>query len=243
MTAFIRNPRTGLPAMAIVVTLVLAFAVPPLNSVVAAGSSSSMSSSSSTPVDCNSQFSGGNVKPGDTVRGKLSLDNGCRFIPGRDVRVTLNGNHLDKPADDNGDVSVSVKTNPDGKTGVLDDPVDVTLKQGRNDVIVTGQAIAPPNGDVVNAQVDAFFILGAPTTAPTTPIVVTPVTVQTTTGTTSGGGLARTGMNLFALFLLALVAIALGTYTVAAERSIPVAAGAGAGPVAASVTMPLFDPP
>ena len=50
-------------------------------------------------------------------------------------------------------------------------------------------------------------------------------------------------MNLFALFLLALVAIALGTYTVASERSIPVAAGAGAGPVAASVTLPLFDPP
>src|SRR5438105_15127126 len=136
MNAFIRNPRTGLPALALVVTLVLAFAVPPFNSVVAAGSSSSMSSSSSPPVDCNSQFSGGNVKPGDTVRGRLFLDNGCKFVSPPKVHIALNGRSIDKDPDQDGAVSVSVKTNPDGKTGVLDDPVDVTLKQGRNDVIV-----------------------------------------------------------------------------------------------------------
>jgi hypothetical protein len=47
-------------------------------------------------------------------------------------------------------------------------------------------------------------------------------------------------MNLFALFLLALMAIALGTYVVASERSVPITAGAGA--MATTVSMPLFEP-
>jgi len=242
MKAFMRNPRTGLPTLAVLVALVLSFAIPPFNSVVAAGSSSSsMSSSSSPPVDCNSQFSvRNNVTPGDTVRGTLSLDNGCRYIPGRDVNVTLNGVTLTKPADDNGQVSVSVKTNTDGKTGVLDDPKDVTLKTGRNDVIVTGQAVAPPNGDIVDATIDAFFTLNAPPVVPVTPVTVTPVVAQTgCTGTS--GNLAHTGMNLLALFMLALMAIALGTYTVAAERAVPVAEIGGM--TTATVSVPLFERP
>src|SRR5437763_6211409 len=131
MKAFVHNPRTGLPALALVVTLVLAFAVPPFNSVVAAGSSSSMSSSSSPPADCDSQFSAGSVKPGDTVRGTLFLNNSCRFVSPPKVHIALNGKSIDKDPDSNGAVSVSVKTNPDGETAVLDDPVDVALKQGR----------------------------------------------------------------------------------------------------------------
>src|SRR5947209_10008805 len=107
MKAFMRNPRTGLPTLAVFVALVLSFAVPPFNSVVAASSSSSMSSSSSPAVDCDSQFSvQNNVTPGDTVHGLLSLDNGCRFAGG--VHVSLNGKGLDKNSDSNGDVSVTV---------------------------------------------------------------------------------------------------------------------------------------
>ena len=45
MKAFMQNPRTGLPALAVFVTLVLSFAIPPFNSVVAAGSSSRVSAS------------------------------------------------------------------------------------------------------------------------------------------------------------------------------------------------------
>jgi hypothetical protein len=238
MKAFMRNPRTGLPTLAVFVALVLSFAVPPFNSVVAAGSSSSsMSSSSSPPVACDSQFSvRSNVTPGDTVRGTLSLDNGCKYIPGRDVNVTLNGSTLTKPADDNGEVSVTVKTNTDGTTGTMDDPVNVTLKTGRNDVVVSGQAIAPPNGDIVDATIDAFFTLNAPPPVPVTPVTVTPVVNQTTGGTS--GTLAHTGMNLLALFLLALMAIALGTYTVAAERAVPIAE---AGGMTSTVTVPLLE--
>src|SRR5438270_2177421 len=242
MKAFMQNPRTGLPALAVFVTLVLSFAIPPFNSVVAAGSSSSMSSaSSSPPVDCDSQFTvASSVTPGDTVRGTLSLNNGCHYIGG--VTLSLNGKSLQKNPDQNGQVSASVKTNTDGKTGVLDDPVDVTLNTGRNDIFVTGPAVDPNGSFVRNATIDAFFNLAAPVvvTAPTT-IVVTPVTLQTTTGSTGGGSLARTGMNLFALFLLALMAIALGTYTVASERSRPLFAGAGA--MAPAVSVPMFDPP
>jgi hypothetical protein len=241
MKAFMRNPRTGLPALAVFVTLVLSFAVPPFNSVVAAGSSSSMSSSSSPPVDCDSQFSGGSIKPGDTVRGVLSLANGCHFIGS--VHVSLNGNGLDKFPDENGDVSVSVKTNADGSTAVLDDPVNVTVHQGRNDVIVSGNA-ADPDGNVTTATVDAFFDLAAPvaTTTPST-LPLTPVTVAPISSSGTSGNLARTGVNLFALFLFALVAIALGTYVVAAERSMPLTVG-GTGVLApAAVGVPLFDPP
>src|SRR5438067_518282 len=156
MKLFMRNPRTGLPTLAVLVALVLSFAVPPFNSVIAAGSSASMSSSSSGAFDCDTTFSGGDIKPGDTVRGllKLNKDNGCRFT-GK-VHVELNGKSLDKDPDQNGDVSVSVKTNTDGKTGVLDDPVDVTLKQGRNDVNVSGAA-SDANGATGNASIDAFF--------------------------------------------------------------------------------------
>src|SRR3954452_24454554 len=105
MKAFMRNPRTGLPTLAVFVALVLSFAVPPFNSVVAAGSSSSMSSSSSPPADCNSQFSVANeVKPGDTVRGTLFLDQGCQYLQGQDVTVALNGKSLKKQPDQNGAV-------------------------------------------------------------------------------------------------------------------------------------------
>ena len=69
MKLFMRNPRTGLPTLAVLVALVLSFAVPPFNSVIAAGSASSMSSSSSGNFDCDTTFSGGDIKPGDTVRG------------------------------------------------------------------------------------------------------------------------------------------------------------------------------
>jgi hypothetical protein len=236
-----RNPRTGLPALAVFVALLLSFAIPPFNSVVAAGSSSSMSSESSNSVDCNSQFSVANaVNPGDTVRGTLFLDQGCKYLQGANVHITLNDGKLDKQPDQNGAVSVSVKTNTDGKTGVLDDPVNVTLKTGRNDVVVTGTAITSDGSTLVNgATIDAFFTLGAAATTTSAPIVVTPVTVQTTNGGTTTT-LAHTGMNLFALFLLALMAIALGTYVVASERSVPITAGAGL--VASTVSMPLFEP-
>ena len=244
MKAFMQNPRTGLPALAVFVTLVLSFAIPPFNSVVAAGSSSSMSSASSSPMfNCDSTFSVANtVAPGDIVRGTLVLSNGCQFEQRKLVNVELNGQNLQKLPDASGGVPVSVKTNADGATGVLDDPVDVTLNTGRNDIFVTGPAVDPNGSFVRNATIDAFFNLAAPVvvTAPTT-IVVTPVTLQTTTGSTGGGSLAHTGMNLFALFLLALMAIALGTYTVASERSMPLFAGAGA--MAPAVSVPLFDPP
>jgi hypothetical protein len=239
MKAFMRNPRTGLPTLAVFVALVLSFAVPPFNSVVAAGSSSSSMSSSSSPpgFNCDSQFSvRNNVTPGDTVRGTLSLDNGCQYLQGSDVTVTLNGTSLKKQPDSNGAVSVTVKTNTDGKTGTMDDPVDVTLKTGRNDVIVSGQAFDPNSGTTNTATIDAFFTLDAPPPAPVTPVTVTPVVNQTTGGTS--GTLAHTGMNLLALFLLALMAIALGTYTVAAERAVPIAE---AGGMTSTVTVPLLE--
>jgi hypothetical protein len=232
MKAFARNPRTGLPALAVFVTLVLSFAVPPLSSVVAAGSSSGSMSSSSTP-SCNGTFSAGTVTPGQTVQGvlKLNKDNGCRFVAGQKVDVALNGAHLSKDPDQNGDVSVSVKINSLTK-GVLDDPVDVDLHQGTNTVVVTGTAES--NGaNVGTATINASFNL----VPAQTPVSVTPTTVAVTPvvqQTTGGSG----------LLLLALVAIALGTYTVASERAVPVAVGAGggAGLGAASVTLPLFDP-
>ncbi|MBV9039363.1 MAG: hypothetical protein JOZ68_00050 [Acidimicrobiia bacterium] len=243
MKEFLRNPRTGLPAIAVFVTLVLSFAVPPFNSVVAAGSSSSMSSSSSSAVfDCDSQFSGGDIKPGDTVRGLLSLAAGCRYTGV--VNVSLNGKSLDKDADQNGDVSVSVKTNTDGATAVLDDPVNVSVHQGRNDVIVSGPAVDTASGVTGTATIDAFFNLAAPvaTTSPST-LPLTPVTVTPLSSSGTNSNLARTGVNLFALFLVALMAIALGTYVVAAERSLPLTVG-GTGVLApAAVGVPLFDPP
>jgi hypothetical protein len=246
MKAFARNPRTGLPALAVFVALVLSFAVPPLSSVVAAGSSSgSMSSASSPAGGCHSDFNAGTVHPGDTVRGTLFLSNGCSFSG--QVHVKLNGADLPKNPDSNGAVSVSVKINS-LTSGVLDDPVNVDLHQGGNTVIVSGPA-EQSNADVGTQTINASFDLQPSATTSTTggtttTLVITPVTVQTTTGTT-GGGLARTGMNLLALLLLALVVIALGTYTIASERAVPVGAGAGVGTGAAAVSLsiPLFDPP
>ena len=247
MKAFARNPRTGLPALAVFVTLVLSFAVPPLSSVVAAGSSSgSMSSQSSSPaVNCDSSFSAGTVHPGDTVRGTLFLSNGCKFASS--VAVSLNGSSLSKNPDSNGNVSVSVKVNS-LTSGVLDDPVDVTLHQGTNTVVVSGSAVDSNGGDAGTATIDASFDLEpaattSTTAGTTTTLVIVPVAQQTTTGTTGGNGLATTGINLLALLLLALVAIALGTYTMASERAVPVGAGAGVGTGAAAVSLsiPLFD--
>jgi hypothetical protein len=243
MKSFMRNPRTGLPTLAVFVALVLSF-MPPFNSVMAAGSSSSMSSASSSPqvigsslssgFVCDSTFSAGTVNPGDTVRGLLKLGNGCRFI-GR-VHLDLNGGGLDKSPDKDGNVSVSVKTNTDGKTAVLDDPTDVSVHVGRNTVEVTGPAQSS-DGTTGSAEVDAFFDLQAvPTTA--APATVTPVALQSSGG---GGSLARTGINLFALFLLALMAIALGTYTIASERSVPVTADGGV--MAPAASLPLFGAP
>jgi hypothetical protein len=248
MKAFARNPRTGLPALAVFVTLVLSFAVPPLSSVVAAGSSSgSMSSASSSPTaNCDSSFSAGTVHPGDTVRGTLFLSGGCKFSDS--VNVTLNNATLPKSADSNGAVSVSVKINS-LTSGVLDDPVPVDLHQSVNTVVVRGSAVDSNGNDVGTATVDASFDLQPSATTSTTggtttTLVITPVTVQTTTSG-GGGGLATTGVNLLALLLLALVAIALGTYTMASERAVPVGAGAGVGTGAAAVSLsiPLFDPP
>src|SRR5438270_13592239 len=164
MKVLMRNPRTGLPALAVFVTLVLSFAIPPFNSVLAAGNSSSMSSASSSPMfNCDSTFSVANtVAPGDIVRGTLVLSNGCQFEQRKLVNVELNGQNLQKLPDASGGVPVSVKTNADGATGVLDDPVDVTLHTGRNDVIVMGSAV---NGDTTatgTATIDAFFNLAAP---------------------------------------------------------------------------------
>src|SRR5205823_5743062 len=141
MKAFVHNPRTGLPALALVVTLVLAFAVPPFNSVVAAGSSSSMSSNSqpSPPIDCHSDFNGGTVHPGDTVNGDLALRAPCHYVRRGGVDVALNGTHLPKDADSNGAVAVSVKVNS-LTSGDLGDPVPVQLHQGTNTVVVTGEA-------------------------------------------------------------------------------------------------------
>jgi len=249
MKAFARNPRTGLPALAVFVTLVLSFAVPPLSSVVAAGSSSgSMSSASSSPTaNCDASFTAGTVHPGDTVHGSLFLSNGCRFNGA--VSVALNGKGLNKNADSSGTVSVSVKINS-LTSGVLDDPVDVDLHQGGNTVIVRGSAVDSNGNDVGTATIDASFDLEPAATTSTTggtttTLVIVPVAQQTTTGTTGGGGLARTGVNLLALLLLALVAIALGTYTMASERAVPVGAGAGvgAGAAAVSLTVPLFESP
>ena len=106
--SFMRTPRTALPTLAVFVTLVLSFAIPPFSSVVAAGSSSgSMSSQSSSPpsLNCNASYSAGTVHPGDTVSGTLALSNGCRYSGA--VSVSLNGKGLNKNADSNGNVSVA----------------------------------------------------------------------------------------------------------------------------------------
>jgi len=209
--------------------------------VVAAGSSSSMSSSSNP--NCNSTFSGGNIKPGDKVTGTLSLNNGCRFISPPKVHITLNDGSEDKDPDQNGDVAVSVVTHPDGKKADLGDPVTVSVHEGRNDVIVSGQALDQSGSPAGTATIDAFFNLAAATPSTTaTTAVVTPISLTPTSNGGGGGSLAHTGMNLFALFLLALVAIALGTYTVASERSVPIAVGDGVGAMAPAVSIPLFDP-
>src|SRR5437667_160067 len=100
--------------------------------------------------------------------------------------------------------------------------------------LVLSFAVPPFNSVIAAGSSDAFFNLAAvvPASVPTT-AVVTPIATTSSGG--GGGGLARTGMNLFALFLLALMAIALGTYMVASERSLPVLAGAGFGPTASTV--------
>src|SRR5205085_11037127 len=167
MKAFARNPRTGLPALAVFVTLVLSFAVPPLSSVVAAGSSSgSMSSASSSPTaNCDASFTAGTVHPGDTVHGSLFLSNGCRFNGA--VSVALNGKSLNKSADSSGAVSVSVKINS-LTSGVLDDPVDVDLHQGGNTVIVSGPA-QQSGQDVGTQTINASFDLEPVATTSTTP--------------------------------------------------------------------------
>jgi hypothetical protein len=215
MKQLMRDRRRRLPALAVTTALVLTFGVPPLSRLVAQSSSSSLSSGSSTP-SCDSSASFGSAAPGQTVAGNLSSP--CVFSG--PVTVKLNNGSLTKNPDANGKVHVSVKVTSTTK-GVLDDPVDVTLHCGTNTVTATGNTQA----DVTATASGTFTVVCAVALVPPRPL--TPVT---TPGTTGGRGLARTGMNILALLLLAGVAIAIGLFTIASERAIPVAATAAPVP-------------
>jgi hypothetical protein len=144
------------------------------------------------------------------------------------VDVTLNDATLSKAPAADGSVSVTVKINS-VTSGVLDDPKDVTLHQGINTVVVSGQGQTASGTPVGTVTIDASFTVqpAAETTTTTTtnkPAVV-PTATQTTSGSTSGNGLATTGANLVALFAMALVAIVLGTHAVASRWTAPVEVG------------------
>jgi hypothetical protein len=211
MKQLMRDRRRRLPALAVTTALVLTFGVPPLSRLVAQSSSSSLSSGSGTP-SCDSSASFGSAAPGQTVAGDLSSP--CVFSG--PVTVKLNNGSLTKTPDANGKVHVSVKVTSTTK-GVLDDPVDVTLQCGTNTVTATGNTQAD-----VTATASGTFTVVCAVTVPAT----VPPAIPASTGTTGGGGLARTGMNILALLLLAAVAIAMGLFTIASERAIPVAATA-----------------
>jgi hypothetical protein len=232
MKALMRNPRTATPTLAVFIALVLTFAVPPLSSVVAAGSSSG--SMSSPPASCDSQFTAsGAVSPGGTVTGTLGLDNGCRFSG--PVTLALNGAKLQKLPDSNGTVHTTVKilslTEAD-----LDDPVRAPITQGKNTVTATGQAVRPDGSTTTGTVLADFTVVPGTTVTPGPAVPATPVSVVQTT---TGGNLARTGVNLLAMALLALIAIALGAFTIASERAVPLAAGAGSDGIV--VTVPLLE--
>jgi hypothetical protein len=176
MKSFMRNPRTAFPALAVFVALVLSFAIPPFNSVLAAGSSSSSSSmssaSSSTGFDCDSQFTAGTVHPGQTISGTVFLNNGCRFTG--DVNVHLNNANLVKAPQNNGrDVAVSVQINSMTQ-GLLDDPVAVNLHQGINTITVTGPATSQDGSASGTGKIDASFDLEPNNTTTTTTTTTTP---------------------------------------------------------------------
>jgi hypothetical protein len=215
MKQLMRDRRRRLPALAVTTALVLTFGVPPLSRLVAQSSSSSLSSGSNTP-SCDSSASFGSAAPGQTVAGDLSSP--CVFSG--PVTVKLNNGSLTKTPDANGKVHVSVKVTSTTK-GVLDDPVDVTLQCGTNTVTATGNTQAD-----VTATASGTFTVVCAVTVPAT----VPPAIPISTGTTGGGGLARTGMNILALLLLAGVAIAMGLFTIASERAVPVAATAASTP-------------
>ena len=214
MKELMQDRRRRLPALAVMTALVLTFAVPPLARVVAQSSSSSFSS---PPGSCDSSTNLGSAAPGQTVSGDLGAGPGdCGFAQDSQVTVTLDGGSLQKTPNANGNVHVSVKVNSTSK-GTLDDPVDVTLQCGTNTVTATGTT----ESDVTATATGTFTVVcalppGGITGASSAPII--PISGQ------AGGGLARTGMNILALLLLAAVAIAMGLYTIASERAIPVAA-------------------
>lgn len=179
-----------------------------------------------TPAQgCHSTFDGGTRHPGDTVKGTLALNNGCKFSG--NVDVTLNDATLSKSPAADGSVSVTVKVNS-VTSGILDDPKDVTLHQGINTVVVSGQGQTASGTPVGTVTIDASFSVqpaaGTTTTTANNPAVV-PTATQTTSGSTSGNGLATTGANLVALFAMALVVIVLGTHAVASRWTAPVEVG------------------
>ncbi|MBV9410772.1 MAG: hypothetical protein JO148_04200 [Acidimicrobiia bacterium] len=173
-----------------------------------------------TPAEgCHGDFDGGTVSPGATVKGTLTLSNGCKFTG--TVDVSLNGKTLQKTPDATGAVAVSVKINS-MTSGVLDDPVDVPLHQGINTVVVSGQGQTQSGASAGTVTINATFNVqpaATPTTQVTT-VTVTPVTTATTTTTTSGSGLPRTGLNLLAMVAVALVAIALGAHAMATQWAV-----------------------
>jgi hypothetical protein len=235
MKALMRNPRTATPTLAVFIALVLTFAVPPLSSVVAAGSSSG--SMSSPPASCDSQFTAsGAISPGGTVTGTLSLDNGCRFSG--TVTLALNGAKLQKLPDSNGAVRTTVKilslTEAD-----LDDPVRAPITQGKNTVSATGPALRPDGSTTTGTVLADFTVVPGTTVTTVKPGPTVPATPVSVVQTTTGGNLARTGVNLLAMALLALIAIALGAFTIASERAVPLAAGAGSDGIV--VTVPLLE--
>gem|GEM_PF-5400360 len=171
-----------------------------------------------TPAQgCHGDFDGGTVSPGATVKGTLTLSNGCKFTG--TVDVSLNGKTLQKRPDANGAVSVSVKINS-MTSGVLDDPVDVPLHQGTNTVVVSGPGQTQSGAAAGTVTINASFNL-VPATTPTTQattVTVTPVTSKTTTASSGGNGLATTGAEIFAMVAIALLAIALGTHAMASDE-------------------------
>jgi hypothetical protein len=178
---------------------------------------------------CNSSFeAAGNVAPGDKVSGTLRLTAPCFFV-GK-VTLDLNGATLQKDPASDGSVHVTVQIQS-VTAAILDDPVNAPIHLGHNTIDASGTS----NQGTIAHVLAGFTVVSETTTTvkPLTPVALT----QTTSSGGGGGGLATTGANLLALFVLALAAIALGTYTIASERAIPVAAGD------ASLLEPSVGPP
>jgi len=196
----------------------------------------SSTTTTTTPAEgCHGEFTAGTTHPGDTVHGTLSLNSNCTYPNGADV--TLNGAKLHKNIT-GGTLTLVVKIES-MTSGTMDDPVTVTLHQGVNTAVVSGQGRTASGADAGTVTINASFDLEPGSTATTTAVTVVPVNT-TTTSSGSGTGLALTGFNLWAMVALALVAIALGSWVTQSYWAVPVGLGTGR---LISVSRPVFNPP